>query len=286
MNTVNKITIIIVLYNSSDIIFECLKSLNNFQIIIVDNGKNEKVLKELILRDNIKVVSPGKNIGMGRGTNFAFKYIKTDFFLLISPDIKINENSISKLLKTASSNNNCAIAAPLNVTDPDSYGILPEKRDLYEKNKNLININLDKLYTKPEGEICVDVTKGCVLFINSKFFKEVNGFSEKYFLFWEEVDLCKKFLKKKLSIIVNPLSLAYHNEGTSSKIDLENIFIRSFHHEISPLYYFNVKKSSLYLYKNIIKYFFRTISYFLIFNFKRSFKNFSKLSANIIFILK
>ena len=31
--------------------------------------------------------------------------------------------------------NNCAIAAPLNITDIDSYGILPEKRDLYEKNE-------------------------------------------------------------------------------------------------------------------------------------------------------
>ena len=49
---------------------------------------------------------------------------------------------------------------------------------------------------KPEGEICVDVTKGCALLIKSKYYKEVGGFSEKYFLFWEEVDLCKKFLKK------------------------------------------------------------------------------------------
>ncbi len=286
MSITNKITVIIVLYNSSEIIFDCLKTLNNFEIIIVDNGKNSTVLKKLGSMNNIKIVSPGKNIGMGRGANFAFPYIKSDFFLLLSPDIQIDEDSILKLINTISENKNCAIAAPLNITDPDSYGILPEKRELYEKNRDRIHFNKEKLNLKPEGEICVDVAKGCALLIKSKYYKEVGGFSEKYFLFWEEVDLCKKFLKKNLSVIVNPLSVAYHKEGTSTKVNLESLFIRSFHHELSPLYYFNVKKNSLRIYTNMLKYLFRTLSYFLILNLKKSVKNFSKLSANIAYLLK
>ena len=286
MNIASKITVIIVLYNSSEVIFECLKTLNNFQIIIVDNGKNSKILEKLKSKENIQIVSPGRNIGMGRGANFAFNSIKSEFFLLLSPDTKIDENSISKLLSTALNYDDCAIAAPLNVTDPDSYGVLPEKRELYEKNKNQIHINLEKINKRPEGEICVDVTKGCVLLVRSKFFEKVGGFSEKYFLFWEEVDLCKKFIRNNYTIIVNPSSIAHHTEGTSSKMNIENLFLRSFHHEISPLYYFEIKKNSLFLYKNILKYLFRTITYFLILNLKNSLKNFSKLTANIIFLIK
>ena len=286
MNIDSKITVVIVLYNSSEVIFECLKSLNNFQIIIVDNGKNLKILEKLKSKNNIQIITPGRNIGMGRGVNFAFNSIKSEFFLLLSPDTKIDEDSISKLLSTALNYDDCAIAAPLNVTDPDSYGVLPEKRELYEKNKNQIHINLEKMNKRPEGEICVDVTKGCVLLVRSKFFEKVGGFSEKYFLFWEEIDLCKRFVKKNYSIIVNPSSIAHHNEGTSSKINIENLFLRSFHHEISPLYYFEIKKNSLFLYRNILKYLFRTITYFLIFNFKSSLKNFSKLAANFIFLIK
>jgi len=286
MNIASKITVIIVLYNSSEVIFECLKTLNNFQIIVVDNGKNSKILEKLKSKQNIQIISPGKNIGMGRGANFAFNSIKSEFFLLLSPDTKIDENSISKLLSTALNYDDCAIAAPLNVTDPDSYGVLPEKRELYEKNKNQIHINLEKINKRPEGEICVDVTKGCVLLIRSKFFEKVGGFSEKYFLFWEEIDLCKKFTRNNYTIIVNPSSKAHHTEGTSSKMNIENLFLRSFHHEISPLYYFEIKKNSLFLYKNILKYLFRTITYFLILNLKNSLKNFSKLAANIIFLIK
>ena len=124
------------------------------------------------------------------------------------------------------------------------------------------------------------------MLVRSKFFEKVGGFSEKYFLFWEEVDLCKKFLRNNYTIIVNPSSIAHHTEGTSSKMNIENLFLRSFHHEISPLYYFEIKKNSLFLYKNILKYLFRTITYFLILNLKNSLKNFSKLAANIIFLIK
>jgi len=286
MNINNKITIIIVLYNSTDLIFECLKSLNKFNIIIVDNGKNSDYLNQLKQKNNIKIVSKNKNLGYGCGINFAFNFIETDYFLILNPDVKISETSIEKLLDTALKNTNCAIAAPLNVPDFDSFGILPEKRGLYEKNRKKINLNDEKDNLKPEGEICVDTTKGCALLVNSKYFKEVNFFSEKYFLFWEEIDLCRKFLRKKLSIIVNPSSIAYHKQGGSSKFGIKNFFVRTFHNELSPLYYFEIKKNSLYLYKNMLKYLFRSISYLFIFNLKGALKNLSKLSANVRYILK
>ena len=286
MNISNQITVVIVLYNSSNLIFDCLNSLNKFSIILVDNGKNLHLLEKLKERKNIKIISKNKNLGYGKAVNFAFELIKSPYFLLLNPDITIDESSISKLLETALKNENCAIAAPLNIPDLDSFGILPEKRNLYEKNKssNYIFNNLNEV--KPEGEICVDISKGCALLINSKYFKEVNFFTDKYFLFWEEIDLCRKFLRKNLSIIVNPLSIAHHKQGSSSKFNLNNFFKRCYHNEISPLYYFDIKKNSPHIYKNMIKYFFRSISYLLIFNFKNCIKNGSKLLANIAYLIK
>ena len=286
MNINNQITIVIVLYNSSNLIFDCLNSLGKFSIIIVDNGKNLHLLEKLKIKKNITIISKNKNLGYGKAINFAFKFIKSQYFLILNPDITIDESSIFKLLETASRNKNCAIAAPLNIPDEDSFGILPEKRNLYERNRNSNYIINDLKEVKPEGEICVDTSKGCVLLINSKYFKEVNFFSDKYFLFWEEIDLCRKFLKKKLSIIVNPLSIAHHKQGSSSKFNLKNFFKRCYYNEISPLYYFDIKKNSPHLYKNMMKYLFRSISYLLIFNFKNSIKNGSKLLANIVYIIK
>jgi GT2 family glycosyltransferase len=285
MNINNKITIIIVLYNSTNLIFDCLKSLKNFNIIIVDNGKNYNLLDELKRQKNIKIISKNENLGFGNAINFAFESVKTDFFLILNPDILIEESAILKLLSTASNYEDCAIAAPLNVPDLDSYGVLPEKRNLFEKNK-YFSINSDHQKHNPEGEICVDVSKGCALLINSKYFKEVDFFTKKYFLFWEEIDLCRKFQKKKLSVIVNPLSLAYHNQGKSSKLTFSNFFLRIYHSELSPLYYFDVNKNSTHIYKNMLKYFFRIFSYLCILNIKNSLKNLSKLLANISYLVK
>lgn len=282
----SRITIVIVLYNSSNLIFDCLKSLEKFKIIIVDNGKNSDCLDELRKKKNIKIISKNENLGYGCGINFAFENIKTEFFLVLNPDVIIEENSILKLLDTALNNKNCAIAAPLNIPDTDSFGILPEKRSLYEKNQRKLKKIINTNTFKPDGEICVDVTKGCAMLINSKYFEDVNYFSEKYFLFWEEIDLCRKFLRKNLSIIVNPFSIAYHKQGASSKLNFKSFFIRAYHNELSPLYYFDIKKNSFYLYKNVIKYFFRTFGYLLILNIKGSLKNLSKFLANARYLLK
>ena len=95
-----ELTIIIVLYNCTDIIFECLKSLKNFNIIIVDNTKNDNLLKKLNNYQNIKkITGVKKNLGFGNGVNLGFNHVKTEHFLVLNPDIIIDEISINELIK-------------------------------------------------------------------------------------------------------------------------------------------------------------------------------------------
>ena len=100
MNISNQITVVIVLYNSSNLIFDCLNSLNKFSIILVDNGKNLHLLEKLQKRKNIKIISKNKNLGYAKAVNFAFEFIKSPYFLTLNPDITIDENSIFRLLET------------------------------------------------------------------------------------------------------------------------------------------------------------------------------------------
>ena len=91
--------------------------------------------------------------------------------------------SIKELFKISLENKDCAISAPLLLSDKDGYGTLPEKWikskiKTVKKEKNFFHKN-----PKPSGNICVDVAKGCALLINSKHFKCVGMFSKEYFLF-------------------------------------------------------------------------------------------------------
>jgi len=280
-----ELTIIIVLYNSTNVIFECLKSLTNFNIIIVDNGKNDDLLNKLNNYINIKkIIGSKKNLGFGNGVNLAFNHVETEHFLVLNPDIILDEISINELIKISKENFNCAISAPYISTDNDGYSMFPENGKSIERNSLQLKCSEMLNNKKPSGNFCAQVTKGCVLLINSKHFRDVGMFTKEYFLFWEEIDLCRKFFKKKLSVIISPKALAFHEQGTSAKKTLLVYLIRIYHSEKSPLYYYKVKKNSS-MYLLMIKYLFRSINYLCILNFKNSLKNMAKLSANLVYIL-
>ena len=167
MNISRDLTIIIVLHNASNIIFECLKELSNFQIIIVDNGKNHQILKELDKYDNIiKIVGKKKNLGYGNGINLGFKFIKTDYFLVLNPDVILDELSINELLLISKANPNCAISAPYISTDNDGYSMLPEHGKSVLRNDIQTYCSQQLSNLKPSGNFCPQVTKGCALLIS------------------------------------------------------------------------------------------------------------------------
>ena len=274
------LTIVIVIYNSSNAILDLLNNLKNFKIIIVDNGRNDHIIDKIKTHQNItNIISKNINIGFGKGVNLAFEKISSDYFLVLNPDITINEENINNLLDIIIKNEDCGIVSPLIIPDKDSFGAFPEKgkginRNAIEKKSSQIQ---DKIL--PEGHCCVDVTKGCVLLIRSKHFRKVGMFDEKFFLFWEEIDLCKRFRKEKLSVIMAPEIKVTHNEGSSVKKNIRNFIIRNYYKELSPLIYFNVNKFNSSLYLKMIKYFLRTFAYLVLFNFKKSLSNVLKLTA-------
>ena len=277
----NEITIITVLYNSSEVVENFFDSLKNFKIIVVDNGKNEKILDKIQNFKNIQVISKNKNLGYGRAINFAFENVSTNFFLVLNPDLTIDVNSIENMLNIFNQYSDCGIVAPITVPDKDFYGAFPERNLKNVDSSSAIKSRELLLNSKIEGELCVDVAKGCALLISAKHFKNIGKFDEKYFLFWEEIDLCRKSRSKKNSVIVTPKSKAQHNQGKSSKSNIQNFLIKTFHNEYSPLIYFNVQKFTTHHFKKIIKYFIRGLLYLLILNIKKSITNFVKLTANI-----
>ena len=282
----DELTIIIVAYNSNELLIECLDNVKGFKVIIVDNGKNQKIFSKLNYQNNnIEIITKNKNLGFPKAINFAVEFVKTDYFLILNADTFVSKDTINNLLKTCKKYKNCGAAAPITKLARDGYDLFPEngkgiKRTEIEK-KNLIKFH----NLVPDGEICVEVAK-FGLMINLKNFLTIKKFDERYFMFWEEIDLCRKFRKHKFSVIVNPLATLIHKEKKSSNKDMYTFMIKNFHLELSPLIYFSVKKKSIFLYFRLIKYFFRTFSYLCILNFKRSLHNIIKLSAVFYYILK
>ena len=90
MKQLKKITAVILTYKTSKkTILNCLKSLSsNISIIIVENSKNfehKQIIKKKFPK--IKIFCTGKNLGYGKGNNFGLSKVKTDYALILNPDI-------------------------------------------------------------------------------------------------------------------------------------------------------------------------------------------------------
>ena len=193
----------------------------------------------------------------------------------------ISEKSIYDLYTLITKNPDAGIVAPITRPDEDFYGLFPEKSTKKKLGPNEIRCRNLLQNSNIDGEICVDVAKGCALLLNTEYFEKIGKFDERYFLFWEEIDLCRRFRSMKQSVIISPSSLAIHKQGQSSKKSIKNFIIKTFYSEYSPLIYFNVNKLSGFLLYKQIRYLFRSVAYLLILNVKKSFINLIKLYANI-----
>ena len=279
------ITAIIVIYDVTDEIFECIKNLQNIRIIIIDNGNCEKKILEQIKKfKNIKYIKSKKNLGFGRANNFGLKYVDTKYTLLINADIKTTINNLVNLVKTLESYPNTAIAVPLLVNKEnkniDHIEVLPEIADKFyntKTNQNKLDKNL--LF----GDTCISFCWAAIMLLNNSVIKKTKLFDKKYFLYWEDYDLCRKLYNLKLPIIKSFSSRAYHLKHSSVKDNLINYFIIQMFHVYSSYIYFNLEKNNRILIKRFFIYLFRFFSYLLIFNIRNSIKNLARMTAILMY---
>ena len=224
MNSFEKnITFVIVSFRSSHIIEKCIKSINpKIKIIIVENSNNIQVkdyLENKFL--NVKVIIAKKNLGYGTGNNLGISKVDTQYAFILNPDAILEENSLEKFYKAQFFlKDDFTILAP-NLFN--NYG--------YFLNSNK-NINKEILE--------VDYVKGFAMLINLKKIHPKDLFDENFFLFLEEIDLCKRIKNQGGKIFVIENSKVKHFEKKSS-VDNLNIELCRNWHWMWSLFYYNYK---------------------------------------------
>jgi GT2 family glycosyltransferase len=289
---ISEITAVIVLYNTTNLVFKCLDSIIGIKIIIVDNGKNSQTMISLIKNkyNILKYFKFKKNIGFGRACNFAFKYVQTPYTLLIEPDVVIDKSSIKNLLLTLEKYPNTAITTPRFVDENfkiiDYLGNFQENGKGVVRNKLEENINYRLSKNLIDGDTCINFCLAAILLINNQIIKKVGLFNKKIFLYWEDFDLCRRLKINKIPIIKSYESTAIHLERKSVKESIINKFIMTVHNDKSAYIYFNVKKNNLIIFKRMFLYTFRFMTYIFIFNIKKSLKNLARLYAIYLYLKK
>lgn len=244
-----KTSVIIVNYNRIDLTRRSIKSVLRFvpdvEIIVVDNNSTESGIEELS-KDfkQIKIIRLSKNYGFGYGNNRGAEIASGEYLFFLNNDAYLVENTSLVLSDYLDQNEDIAVVGP-KLIFPDnkfqlSFGWAPSiinelrtrrlQNGLHKSYDRFVNIVTTR-YNKISE---VDWVTGAAMMIRRNLFEKVNGFDEKYFMYFEDSDLCKRIKNCGYKICYYPGTTVVHQTNATA----EGIETINYEYRKSQLYYY------------------------------------------------
>lgn len=289
-NQEQNLTIIILTYNSSQVIADCLSKLNfeKYKVVIVDNASRDNTLEVVRKKfPQANIIELHKNIGYGKGNNVALNQVTTEFALVLNPDAMILEKDIEVALEAMRRNPLAALAGPAILKKyPLNQEELKAKVMMMEQDS--INAQKD-YYEKVDGNFVARFLSGAVLFMKISIMKKIGFFDEKIFLYYEDNELCHRVQTNGYQNIAVPTVVPFHVGGESSGSSLRVIYKKSWHLTWSKLYWKNKRKGFISAkrtaFKFSIVYLIKTLFFLLSFNIKKSTLNLGAFFGALSFFI-
>lgn len=235
----NRILISIVTYNTDPVILrKLLHKLNNdFVISIFDNSSNDIIKKEISSLAKLKNVvcrSLNQNIGFGNAHNRnIFDSDKDfDYVLILNPDMDISSYQINVLLESLiiHRSDRVSIISPILINkDGSLQKFIREIPSIFSFFKKIFSINQINYSEYISNVANVPIIHGACLLMSKKDYYKINGFSNEYFLYWEDLDLCRKvhFYNGKVLVDSNIRCIHLHNRESHRSASLAFIHLKS-----------------------------------------------------------
>lgn len=221
-----ELSIIIVNYRSEQYLEKCIASLYNHpeqlretEIIVVNNDP-EKSLAELSGRfPEIKVIQQPKNLGFGAANNRGAAVAQGRYLLFLNPDTEAQPKNLAKMIARLREQEDLAALGPKLIDAQGATQPWCAGRELsfwrLIKN-NLGSVDSRKIW-EAERTTEADWVSGAALAVQKKAFMEAGGFDEKFFMYFEDEDLCKRLRARGYKILYFPESAVMHRGGRSRK---------------------------------------------------------------------
>ncbi len=233
------ISIVIVTYNSERTVEKCAASAFShkadapLEVIIVDNASQDKTCEIIQLKfPEVMLLKNNENKGFAAACNQAIKEAKGDFILLLNPDAVLQENCLNVLCDLMVKNPKCAAAGPSlwnsdGTFQSSAYNFPNFSWAFFHllhlsewfPGKAVLRGLIEPSSKLPSQQIPlpVDWVTGACVMLRCDALSDIGMFDENFFLFFEEIDWCKRAHEKGWQIFYVPLARAVHEIGGSSK---------------------------------------------------------------------
>ncbi len=261
-----KLSVIIVNYNVTQLLRNCLLSLQKYiqeveyEILVIDNASADSSWKELIPEfSDVQFIASEVNGGFSKANNQAIQKAKGDYLLLLNPDTEFEGFYMKELLDFADSQTDFGcLGVRMHDAEgnflPESKRSVPDMFNSFEKLFTNFRKNNSKSYYRndlEENEIAeVEVITGAFLLAKKEVYQKIGGLDEAYFMYGEDIDLCYTFLRNGYKNFYYGKASILHHKGESTIRDevylqrfygAMQIFIDKYYKDSNPMQYSSLK---------------------------------------------
>ena len=252
-----EISVIVVNYNAGQDLARALRSVQAdlaniaWEAVVVDNASADGSASIVETFPQATLIRNATNVGFGRAVNQAVASSQAPLLLLLNPDCRLAVGATATLRAVLDADPACAVVGP-RILDPDGAVQGSARGDpdmltgLFGRTgalRNLLpflpvarrNVVVEEAVRGGASSVVVDWLSGACLLVRRDAFLAARGFDERFFMYWEDADLCRRLRGQGHSIRYVPGATAVHKVGQSSRTAKRSSF-RAFH-QSAYLYY-------------------------------------------------
>lgn len=238
-----RVTAVILTYRSSALLDAITATLACFDhAVVVDNASGDGLLDELRNRfpagdaspenlhpsgggrtgpTHLQCIASPTNLGYGAGNNLGMRHVRTPYALILNPDARIGVDDIAALIAAAEQFPQSAIVGARIETD---RGEAETSYDWTYKPDPPV-----RPYVEPQGILSTRWLYGCCLLVRREAFERLGGFDERFFMYYEEFDLCGRAVDAGFDVLLEPAARVVHRASSSSLPSLRTRFLKDLH---------------------------------------------------------
>lgn len=231
-----KLSIVILCWNDLHVISNCLRSIYSgthsakFEVIVSDNGSTDGSIS--FIRENypeIRLIENGQNLRFSKGNNIGIVASEGEYVLILNPDTIISEGALDRWVDFADRHPEAG-GFGCRVLNPDSsyQGCARPFPTIWREwlgalflrpLGHLSDVFLADTYVGWAGETerTIDWQAGCCLMVRGDLIKQLGGFDERFYYYYEDLDLCHRIWDAGYPIVYAPDVVITHLVGQSVK---------------------------------------------------------------------
>jgi GT2 family glycosyltransferase len=259
-----EIAAVIVNYNAGSELVLALQSLaadlagREWEAVVVDNASTDgSDTLTHAFAPRVRLIRNSTNVGFGRGVNQGMGATSAPLVLIMNPDCRLHPGAVAALQAQLEVHDGCAVVGP-RVLDPDGAvqgsargdpdmltglfgrtGRLREWFPLLPAARR--NVVTDVAVGNGTPSVVVDWVSGACMLVRRSAFDAVGGFDPRYFMYWEDADLCRRLRARGYHVRYVPAATVVHQVGHSSR-SARAASVRAFHDSAYQYYATHVAK--------------------------------------------